>query len=114
MAMLTSAHAQPASGQTGCGEPSSLERDAIFAGVRAADDALERFREFAVLQLFVRDRQSPRAEPKLEALRAYAELRRVLLFQGHFVPATSLSAAGFTIVQIAQFDAIIVAAWPAR
>ena len=113
MATVSSALAVQASAQTGCDRSSSPERDAILEGLRAADDALERFRESAVLQLFVGARPSPRAAPKLEALRAYAELRRVLLFQGHFVPTTSLSEAGFTVAQIAQFDAIFVEALPA-
>lgn len=89
---------------------SPREREVILAGVRAADAALARWRCFAVLELFVRNRHSPRTAPRLEALRAYAELRRVLLAQGCVVPATSLLAAGFTYGQIARFDALIVAA----
>lgn len=92
--------------------PTSPERDAILAGLRAADAALARARRFAVLELFVGTGQPPNAEPRLEALRAYAELRRALLPQGYWVPTTSLSAMGFTVWQIAQFDALITAAPP--
>jgi hypothetical protein len=86
---------------------SSLEHDAIVAGADAGERALEEFRRYAVLKLFVRDRQSARAEPRLEALRDYAELRRALLSEDRIVPASSLLAAGFTLEQIVQCDAII-------
>jgi O-acetyl-ADP-ribose deacetylase (regulator of RNase III) len=87
---------------------SSLEHDALCAGIRAADAALTRFfRENASLELFVSHSKAPRTTPKLEALRAYAELRRALSVQSIAIPATSLSIAGFTPTQIAQFDAVI-------
>lgn len=85
----------------------SLERDAVLAGVRAADNAIERFRRFEVLILFERIMHLPIANPKLRALRVYAELRRALLPRGFIIPSTSLSKAGFTANQITRFDALI-------
>lgn len=90
-------------------ECSSPEHKAIVAGTIAGKAALERSRSSGLLELFVRGGQSPRVEPRLEVLRAYAELRRVLAPHDRKVPVTSLLAAGFTAGQIAHFDAIIAA-----
>ena len=87
------------------------EQEAILAGIFAGEIALEHSRQSGVLKLFVRHRQLPRAEPRLEALRSYAELRRVFLDHDRELPVASLSSAGFTDAQIVNFDAIIVA-WP--
>jgi hypothetical protein len=88
--------------------PSSPEHEAIVEGVRAADIALARSRSSAFFELFVGTRQSALTDPKLEALRAYAELLRVLRPPGRAVPPSSLMAAGFTIRQIAHFDTVIL------
>jgi hypothetical protein len=92
--------------------PSLRERNAILAGVRAADAALARFEQFNVLQLFVKTEQLLLGEPKLQALRAYVELRRALLPQGRVVPGESLLAAGYTTEQIAWSDEIIASTPP--
>lgn len=89
---------------------SSAEEEAVRAGVRAGDAALVRFEAAGVLTLFVERRGREELVPRLEALRTYAELRRVLLAQGHDVPAASLFAAGYTAAEIARFDATIAAA----
>jgi hypothetical protein len=90
----------------------SHENDAILDGVHAADLALARTGCSGVLRLFVRMPSMPPSAPKLEALRAYAELRRALLPRGWLIPATSLSAVGFTLCQIARFDEMIVSIPP--
>ncbi len=90
---------------------SSAEHDAILAGVFAGEIAIEGSHRTGVLKLFVRHAETGSADAKLEALRAYAELRRVFLDQDIRMPAASLSAAGFTDAQVAKFDAVIVA-WP--
>lgn len=89
-------------------ELTSTELDAILAGISAGEVALEHARRSGVLKLFLRHARSSSAEPRLEALRAYAELRRVLLADGRRLPSSSLSAAGFTDAQITKSDAIIV------
>jgi hypothetical protein len=86
---------------------SSPEYTAIVAGVRAGDAALASFRSSGVIKLFTEVRQFGSMTPMLVALRTYAELRRVLLFQGYDVPATSLVAEGFTAAQIACFNRTI-------
>lgn len=73
----------------------------------AANAALARARSLAFLELFVGPPQSPRLEPKLGALRAYAELRHVLISLGRTLAGGGLLAVGFTVEQIAQFDALI-------
>lgn len=88
---------------------SPVERDAVLAGVAAADAALTQFEQFKVLRLFVGAEHWPSGDSKLDALRAYAELRRALLPQGYSVAATSLLTAGFTVAQIAEVDTIIEA-----
>jgi hypothetical protein len=91
-------------------ETSSPERKAILAGMRAGDVALQRA-QGGVLELFVWAEQSKAADPRLDVLRAYAELRRALRSQGHAVPTTSLSMMGFPASQITEFEAMIAAAW---
>ncbi|MBB4858726.1 hypothetical protein HNO88_002052 [Novosphingobium chloroacetimidivorans] len=85
------------------------ERQAIHAGVRAGDTALARSGPFGVLTLFMDVRRSHTAAPRLKALRAYAELRRVMLPSGHEIPPTCLVAAGFTAAEIADIDTMIAA-----
>jgi hypothetical protein len=92
-------------------ELTSPELDAILAGIFAGEVVLEHARRSGVLKLFVMHAHSSSAEPRLEALRAYAELRRVILPDDRRLPSDSLSAAGFTDAQIINFDSIIVA-WP--
>jgi hypothetical protein len=92
-------------------ETSSPERDAIAAGIRAGDVALKRA-QGGFLELFVWAGRPTAADPRLDLLRAYAELRRVLRAQGHLVPATSLSVMGFSASQITEFNAMIASTWP--
>lgn len=77
---------------------------AILAGVRAGDAALARFRSSGALMLFMEVRRWDWTAPGLVALRTYAELRRVLLAEGHDISASSLVAAGFGPAEIACFD----------
>lgn len=88
---------------------SSSEREAIYAGVRAGEAALAQSGASGVLTLFMEVGRSQIATPRLQALRTYAELRRVMLLRGHEVPATSLVAAGFTAAEIAEIDRMIKA-----
>jgi len=85
------------------------EYEAIHAGVRAGDAALAQSGMSGVLTLFMEVWGPQIAAPRLQALRTYAELRRVMLPLGHEIPATSLIAAGFTAAQIAEIDTMIVA-----
>lgn len=96
---------RPERGQAGPTK-ASPEQTEILAGVQAGDAALARFRSFGVLTLFMEARRCDQT-PALAALRAYAELRRVLLADGHDVPAASLAAVGFTAAQIARFNRAI-------
>jgi hypothetical protein len=105
------ADAQPRSRAAVIAQPSS-ERDAVLAGVQAGDAARAHFDETGVLILFMEVWRSVEPSPRLEALRFYAELRRALLWRGQDIPATSLTAAGFTAAQIANFDATIAAIPP--
>lgn len=88
------------------------EQEAIEAGVRAGDDALTRFGSFGALVLFADYRRFEDWSPRLESLRAYAELKRALLRQGHDIPGLSLAAMGYTAAEIAHFDAAIAATSP--
>lgn len=90
-------------------ETSAREREAIDAGCRAGIAAMTRFRGQAVLELFVGIPHSERPEPKLDALRAYAELRYVMSPLGRAIDAGSLVSAGYTTDQIARFDTLILA-----
>ncbi len=84
-----------------------LENNAVFAGIRAGDAARARFDQYGVLVLFGKQATSQPALPGLEALQSYAEMRRALLPRGLDIPPTSLVANGFTMAQIARFDAMI-------
>lgn len=90
-------------------ETSVLEREAIFAGCRAATAASARARGYGMLEIFVGFPPAVRTQPKLEALRAYAELRHVLRQQGHGIASGSLLAAGYDADQIVGFDRLIMA-----
>ena len=90
-------------------DTSVLEREAILAGCRAATAASVRARGYGVLEIFVGVQPVAHAEPKLEALRAYAELRHVLSPRGHSIASGSLLAAGYDADQIAGFDRLIMA-----
>lgn len=94
---------------TKAAETSALEREAIFAGCRAATAASARARGYGVLEIFVGIPTAGHAQPKLEALRAYAELRHVLRQQGHSIASGSLLAAGYDADQIKGFDRLIMA-----
>lgn len=87
----------------------SPEIEAVRAGVRAGDAALAGFYASGVLLLFSKHMHLELSAQRLDALRTYAELRRALLPSGHDIPATSLVAAGYTIAEIAQFNAAIAA-----
>lgn len=89
-------------------ETSALEHEAILAGCRAAIAATERARGHGVLRIFLGTPRVDRAEPKLEALRAYAELRHIMSPQGHSIASSSLLAAGYSGAQIVGFDRLIM------
>ncbi len=92
-------------------EIQDAEEDAILAGILAGEFVLEQSRRSGVLKLFAKDEHAARINSKLDALRVYAEFRRVLMGKDRHVPTASLLASGYTDAQIMKFDASIVA-WP--
>jgi hypothetical protein len=88
---------------------SRLQWEAIRIGIREGEDTLARSRPFGVLWLFMGRKVRPLADTCLEALRAYAELARVLLPRGRTVPTGALEAAGFSPLQIAALKRTVAA-----
>jgi hypothetical protein len=86
---------------------SLAEYRVIIAGVEAANVALAHYRRFGVTILFNQAAAAPLIERRLEALRAYAELRCVLRANGRDLDGSSLLAVGFISPQIDLFDALI-------
>ncbi|AGH51809.1 hypothetical protein G432_20635 (plasmid) [Sphingomonas sp. MM-1] len=70
---------------------------------------LARSKPFGVLWLFLGSKTRPLADKCLEALRAYAELARVLAPRGKAVPTTTLEEAGFSSRQIAALKRAVTA-----
>lgn len=81
--------------------------EVVKEGIRDADAALIHLGNSGVLLLSLRSASGKSQPPRLQVLRRYAELRRVLLSDGRELPATSLVAHGFTSAEIAHFDALI-------
>jgi hypothetical protein len=77
---------------------SRLERVALTVGIMDGRTTRNRSRVGRLFVWFDKSRSIPLADPRLEALRAYAELCRALL--PRVVPATSLEDLGFTIMEI--------------
>ena len=77
---------------------SRLEWQALAIGIMDGRTASMRSRVYGLFVLFGNPRPTSLANPKLEALRAYAELGRALLPRA--VPATNLEELGFTALQI--------------
>jgi hypothetical protein len=77
---------------------SDTEVLAVRIGVMDGNAALERARRWGFLRLFVREHPRALADTKLETLRTYAELARVLWPKP--LPFTSLLQAGFSRGQI--------------
>ena len=85
-----------------------LHAQAIEVGFKDAELALKRAGFFKVLRLFARDRERPLADPKLEALRGYAELSRVLWAHGRRISSDSLARSGFGPAEIVAIEGLIV------
>lgn len=84
---------------------SYLERMAIAIGIKDGEIARNRSRLPNVLIFFARPKPVSLADPRLETLRAYAELTRALFPRS--VPTTSLEEAGFSASQSRElFDVI--------
>lgn len=96
--------ARPASAAT----LSETERMAARVGLMDGNAALERARRWGFFTLFVRERPQALANSRLEALRTYAELARVLAPKP--VPFTSLVQAGFSPSQISDLMQMILPA----
>ena len=77
---------------------SRLERLALTVGIMDGGKMRNRSHIGRLFVWFDKSRSIPLANPRLEALRAYAELCRALL--PRVVPATSLEEHGFTTVEI--------------
>jgi hypothetical protein len=75
-----------------------LERVALTVGIMDGRKIRNRSRVWRLFVWFDRSTSIPLANPRLEALRAYAELCRALL--PRVVAATSLEELGFTTVEI--------------
>ena len=83
------------------------ECDAIVAGVRAAEIVLRWAECSGFLYVFARSAIRAHCQPRLAALCAYAELRRVLLRQDRRLPATSLITAGYSAAEVRHINALI-------
>jgi hypothetical protein len=91
---------------------SRLQWEAIRIGIREGEVALARSKPFGLFWLFLGSKARPLADACLEALRAYAELARVLLPRGRAVPTASLEEAGFSPLQIAALKRTVATpAW---
>lgn len=77
---------------------SRLERLALTVGIMDGRTLRNRSRIGRLFVWFDKSRSTPPANPRLEALRAYAELCRALL--PRVAPTTSLEEHGFTTVEI--------------
>jgi hypothetical protein len=77
---------------------SRLERLALTVGIMDGRTMRNRSRVGRLFFWFDKSKSIPLANPRLEALRAYAELCRALL--PRVVPPTSLEELGFTAVEI--------------
>jgi hypothetical protein len=77
---------------------SRLERLALTVGIMDGRTLRSRSRIGRLFVWFDKSRSTPLANPRLEALRAYAELCRALL--PRVAPTTSLEEHGFTTVEI--------------
>jgi hypothetical protein len=81
-----------------------LQDQAIEAGLTDAKNTIKRAGSENVLRLFIRSDLAPLADPKLEALRAYAELSYVLQAEGRIVPSDSLIKTGFSASEIESIE----------
>lgn len=85
---------------------SETERMAVRVGLMDGNAALDRSRRWGFFTLFVRERPQALANRRLEALRTYAELARVLAPKP--IPFTSLVQAGFSRSQISDLMQMIL------
>lgn len=86
---------------------SHLERLAIAIGIKDGVAARIRSRVRNLFFFFDDSKPTPLANPRLEALRAYAEHHRTSFPLA--VPVTGLEKAGFTPLQIDEAQELIVA-----
>ncbi len=86
---------------------SRLERMALTVGIMDGRTRRNRSRVEWLFVCFDTPKAAPLANPRLEALRAYAELCRAL-FPDVF-PATNLEELGFTAVQIEAARELVLA-----
>lgn len=87
---------------------SDTERMAVRVGIMDGEVVLARSRRWGFFTLFVRERPRALANVKLEALRTYAELARILA--PNPVPFTSLVQAGISRLQIVELMQMITRA----
>jgi hypothetical protein len=87
---------------------SETERMAVRVGLMDGNAALARSLRWGFFTLFIRERPQVLANRRLEALRTYAELARVLAPRP--VPFTSLVQAGFSRSQISDLMQMILPA----
>lgn len=85
---------------------SRLQWQAIRIGLREGERALAHARWLGFTRLFTRAWTRPLADDRLEALRSYAEIARVMTARGRAVPTGTLSAAGFSDRQIAALGRV--------
>lgn len=86
---------------------SRLEWQALAIGIMDGRTASMRSRVHGLFVLFGNPKPTALADPKLEALRAYAELGRALL--PRVVAATNLEELGFTALQIEAARGLVAA-----
>jgi len=86
---------------------SHLEHLALTVGIMDGRTRRDTSRVGWLFVWFDKSKPAPLANPRLEALRAYAELCRALL--PHVFPATNLEELGFTAVQIEAARELVLA-----
>lgn len=88
---------------------SRLQWEAIRIGIKEGEVTLARSKAFGVFWLFLGSKTHPLADKCLEALRAYAELARIVAPREKAVPTTMLEKAGFSSRQIVALRRAVTA-----